>query len=424
MRVRGVLLVACALAASPIVVPAAGGCRQVPALGYACETTGGWRITLASGARVLTHGGDPVPSHAASGSFDQRVAPVCAADPSRELHGRAVYAHAIDRADRSAALRDEVIEMVERANGMLRHEAAASGRRLDYRMRCDAGDVVEVTAATLATPFEQTTFETLVNDLQAAGFMDPLAKYWIFFDGRPPEMPAGTATIEYDQGVAPMNRNNFGPSYGVTWGFRGTTGARVMMHENAHTLGAVQLGALHSTGAGHCNDGRDVMCYADGGPRAAYDPAACAVTRFDCNNDDYFDPSPAPNTVMTRIWNLGSPLMRALEGCSFTSTLLGATTAGPVRTHTSIPVPASCRGAWFAAMAFPPPLSLSADPAASRAPANLPVLDVDVCWYAGTRLLRCDTQGRWAVGLVPADTTAARVHLASGPVADVVLSIV
>ncbi|HEX8648009.1 MAG TPA: hypothetical protein VF715_14035 [Thermoleophilaceae bacterium] len=71
------------------------------------------------------------------------------------------------------------------------------------------------------------------------------------------------------------------------------------LHEMTHTFGGVMNGSPNSTTAGHCRDGRDVMCYSDGG--LAYDPSVCpAVSTFttqfvqllDCGRDDYFSPAP------------------------------------------------------------------------------------------------------------------------------------
>lgn len=106
------------------------------------------------------------------------------------------------------------------------------------------------------------------------------------------------------------NANNGGPDYGISYA---TFDARLLMHENAHNMGAVQLSAPHSSGGWHCNDGRDVMCYADGAARSAYVGSACAALQFDCGNDDYFHPSPAVGSYLATHWNVGSPLNRFLR---------------------------------------------------------------------------------------------------------------
>jgi hypothetical protein len=95
-----------------------------------------------------------------------------------------------------------------------------------------------------------------------------------------------------------------------------------MLHEFSHTLGAVQGSAPHSSKdetsePGHCNDepdiqqgGNDVMCKSDK-PDTAFEDA-CKESgfafRYDCNNDDYFNPKPAPGSYLATHWNLGSPL--------------------------------------------------------------------------------------------------------------------
>ena len=85
------------------------------------------------------------------------------------------------------------------------------------------------------------------------------------------------------------------------------------MHENAHNQGAVQYSSPQSTGSGgHCSQGHDVLCYApDGGDRNQVLSIACADrVHFDCEGDDYFDPSPEPGEYLATHWNLGSPLNR------------------------------------------------------------------------------------------------------------------
>lgn len=82
------------------------------------------------------------------------------------------------------------------------------------------------------------------------------------------------------------------------------------LHEMNHNFGAVQDGSPNSTQAGHCRDGRDVMCYADGG--LSYNSGACpAITSFttgfvqmlDCGRDDYFSPAPAVGSWLATHFN-------------------------------------------------------------------------------------------------------------------------
>lgn len=91
-----------------------------------------------------------------------------------------------------------------------------------------------------------------------------------------------------------------------------------VLHEMGHNIGAVQWSAPHTTHkAGtsdftysHCWDGNDVMCYQDGpSPAHAYDPNVCAGAggviwaTWDCNRDDYFNPSPPAGTYLDTHWN-------------------------------------------------------------------------------------------------------------------------
>ena len=78
--------------------------------------------------------------------------------------------------------------------------------------------------------------------------------------------PAGQAMFYYDDRPDPAaNLNNqvaAGPRFAmVAVSGSPATGAHVFLHEVGHTLGAVQLSAPHSSGAGHCytSDRRDVL---------------------------------------------------------------------------------------------------------------------------------------------------------------------
>src|SRR5581483_1736441 len=107
--------------------------------------------------------------------------------------------------------------------------------------------------------------------------------------------------------------------FAVDFGYTGAQGARTFMHELGHTLGAVQNSAPHSSGAGHCWDGKDTMCYNDGGPNAGlctpdfYCSNTCATEAFDCGHDDYFHRNPAAGSYLSTHWNIGNVVDRFLS---------------------------------------------------------------------------------------------------------------
>lgn len=88
---------------------------------------------------------------------------------------------------------------------------------------------------------------------------------------------------------------------------------QTLLHEMTHTMGAVQPSAPNSTSAGHCIDGKDVMCYDDLSPEGLYySDAVCpgggdlelAGFAYDCNRDDYFNPAPAAGSHLATHWNV------------------------------------------------------------------------------------------------------------------------
>lgn len=86
-----------------------------------------------------------------------------------------------------------------------------------------------------------------------------------------------------------------------------------MLHEQGHSMGAVLAGAPNGSGAGHCNDDADVMCYKDGGPRSGnYRSDVCRSPNgnldyyWDCNVNDYFHPNPPAGSYLANNWNLAS----------------------------------------------------------------------------------------------------------------------
>jgi hypothetical protein len=97
-----------------------------------------------------------------------------------------------------------------------------------------------------------------------------------------------------------------------------------MLHEITHTLGAVQDTAPHASGASHCWDEHDVMCYDDAGPYFRDGggngdlQTLCNQTlqAYDCDEDDYFNYSPPAGSYLATHWNAArSTFMCPLARC-------------------------------------------------------------------------------------------------------------
>lgn len=74
------------------------------------------------------------------------------------------------------------------------------------------------------------------------------------------------------------------------------------LHENLHTMGAVQPTAPHGTVDYHCTQGSDYLC-------PQYNADCTQVTRIDCLHDDYFNLYPFgcsnnPPGYLCNHWNL------------------------------------------------------------------------------------------------------------------------
>lgn len=390
---------------------------DVPLQGPSCKLGNGlWQVQLRDGSVVLTHGHDPSTHFFYTAPTGAPVAPACVADPSREHHNLVIYARPSDRPDRYASLVGEIRQMVGHANAALRAEAALFSRALDYRMACGADGQMAVANVVLSTSLSQTTFSTITSDLGVRGYASPRAKYWIWVDW--PFNAGGFGTIDGDDRPGPSNSNNSGPSYAATYGTRLSQGGHnLMMHESGHNLGAVQGTSPHSSGAWHCNDGADLMCYADGGPKSNYSETACPTAmRFDCGHDDYFHPDPPASNYLATHWNLGSPANRYVQGCAYRSGSLSLGAGGLAvdgLSATTVQIPAACAGRRFAVSGI-----------VEAGGVTWEVADVDVCWNAGGVVLHCDTQGAFQTGTVPAGTTDAQVILRTGASASYVLSVV
>lgn len=267
-------------------------------------------IHLSDGSSFTTHGVDPVLDAALPVLLTADRADVACVEP-RDPHFE-VIAAAPGRVP-DAAVAQALRTSVYRASAYLAEEGRKHAPiQLALPVLCDAAGDVLVDRIALPTPATADSARTIISDLRRLGHRDKAAKYLVFYDDcvsldeERTCFSGGQATLELDDRPGPRNRNNRGPSYAIDFGGGSDPEPSwtTLLHEAAHTMGAVQLSAPHTTGRGHCTDGQDIMCYQDH-PGADYDPYVCVVGAFDCNSDDYFDPTPAPGSYLDTHWNLG-----------------------------------------------------------------------------------------------------------------------
>lgn len=277
---------------------------------------GGFRVAGAADRAACTHGPDPAPpgvdvtrhrptdelvaatnqgSVAASGS----TVP-CYGDGTSGKRVQAVYAYADDVPDRSATVVDLIAGWAGTVDGIFKDSAAKTGGIRHVRWVTGTGCRMSVIVVRLAASGDD-TFSSTVSELQAAGLNRTDRKYLVWVDAN---IYCGISQFRSDDSPGTANANEGGPSYARTdtgcWGFQNSVEA----HELMHMLGGVQHSAPHSTGAGHCTDEQDRMCYTDSQSTVVTYPCAWQHERlFDCGDDDYFHTSPPSGSYLASRWN-------------------------------------------------------------------------------------------------------------------------
>lgn len=280
----------------------------MPGQGPSCPAPGGWSVRLDSGRVLHTHGPDRIaPDTAAWGETYPSKMPTCS-DGSAQ-HVLLVYARPSDRADRYDSLKASLRSMVNLTNGALWREASVFNETMHYKFRCDAGSLVTVARENMPFANADADFSRIASVLDSRGYNSSVAKYLVFYDGPGKNGVTGQGNVHADDRLVESNANNGGGDFAVVYGYLGQDGAFLAMHELGHNLGAVQNSAPNSSGGYHCNDGRDTMCYDDGGPKSAYTSGVCTAREvYDCNYDDYFNPRPPPGSYLATHWNVGGRL--------------------------------------------------------------------------------------------------------------------
>lgn len=239
-----------------------------------------------------------------------------------------VYAFPTDRPDRFAAFRDGLQGDASVIRSFL---ATESGGRKTLRFagegHCAAG--VDIGVLPLSGPRSAyldrdgaPSVEALSGEVKAA-FPPPRSvavNYLVFADNLASPSDCcitGTGSHYEDSAKNSPSIHDAGGLTAAVWGVDGWSpepGSTayfpdLFLHEITHTLGGVANDAPHSTGAGHCTDQADIMCYADGGPRNTMSTLCPALSgainaAFDCGQDDYFSPTPTPGSYLATHWNV------------------------------------------------------------------------------------------------------------------------
>jgi hypothetical protein len=231
-----------------------------------------------------------------------------------------VYAHPADRPDRFRAAADA-----------LQADAAAISRFVAWRsgwsrtVRFDMGtscgpEYVNLAAVTLPRPRREYVgaagpdFGAVADDvLQRLPVATDPRNVVVLADTIGDGRVLGTASPSSDDRDVAENAANYAGREAMVFSADsdlagGLPGPMAFLHEMLHTIGAVAPGAPHGSGARHCTDAFDLMCYDDGAGlpmRWVCAPLEWVIgARIDCGGDDYFDPRPAPGSYLATHWNV------------------------------------------------------------------------------------------------------------------------
>lgn len=286
---------------------------------------------------ICSHGGDPARDASGNTLFPADSGPVpaapCSDDGVRTNRIEVIYGHPSDRPNTYAASLPSIRNAVAFADSYF--EGSDAGTTQHLRWLCDASGQVVVHNVTLAPVGADGafTFSDMYASLatgrgsgkKATGFRQKDRIYVTFVDGiKGVYNFCGQGNFDRDDSPGLTNKNNQGPAYSLIACWNGGT----TLHEIGHNIGAVQYSAPHSSGAAHCYDEFDVMCYDDDGSYflgpdgqdgtaddgtlqlACIDPLQISIEgeekQFDCNQDDYYDPTPAPGSYLATHWNVAN----------------------------------------------------------------------------------------------------------------------
>lgn len=335
-----------ALLAGLLLVPTAAAARPVPST-HLDEAPPGVDLGHNPSTGELEARTVVAPWSAASNSI------ACAGDGTDGNRVQAIYARASNVADRYDEVAGLLAQYAADSDYQINVSAAASGggRRIRFVTQNCQLDIDHVVLSSSG----DNSFSATRNELRAMGYNASNRKYLVWVDAA--VGICGIAELFGDDRATTSNWNNKGDMFARVdapcWGYAET-------HELLHTLGAVQDSAPHSTGAGHCVDESDTMCYSDTSGLSMYTKCPGMPSwNVDCNHDDYFNVSPAPNTYLATHWNTAnSSFLATAESLppapSISATIPSSFYAGyvvPVSAAVSVPEGRTYTVAWTTTLA-------------------------------------------------------------------------
>lgn len=247
----------------------------------------------------------PEPVRASASAQESAASPACSA--SHTVGYQMIYARPSGVASRLASIQATLLADVAAAADHLVAESSLQGSWTPVRPRFFCG-ILDVEFPPTAVINNADPGPDIWAELDLLGHGQQNRKYVVWWDGPNHPNACGEGTFSDDERPSgALNNNNKGPDYATMYKPPGGTtnfcGWPTLLHEIGHTLGAVMVNAPNQTGGWHCTDENDILCYSDGPGVVTTTECNVTVPRFDCNNDDYFSPAPAPGTYLANNWN-------------------------------------------------------------------------------------------------------------------------
>ncbi|MCW2920659.1 MAG: Conserved putative secreted protein [Thermoleophilia bacterium] len=309
---------------------------DIEGVGRGCRTEDGLlRIALADGSDMLTHGPDYVDAatdiepdttapHIASAvqnASKSDISCVTSAEAPTTPHTKLVYAVPADGIDRSAtkvpAFRQSTYEASAVIDNTARKLGGTTGRRIN--VLCDGAGNADVTVLRLPRVSSTYAFDSnagfglIRSDIPAQLGIGSATKvrFLVYYDAHLGGF-SGIGSLYSDTTAGATNNNNLARAMALQDNSGGSGPSwYVLLHEISHNMGAVQNGMPDANGYTHCNDGRDVMCYAEGAQ--PYVTTACLELQYDCDADSYFNPVPTGVSPLATNWNSAATYNRYLQ---------------------------------------------------------------------------------------------------------------